>query len=627
MDATPLNLVRPEVPVEVAAIVAKMMAKEPGRRFQEPKEVAQALKPFFKAGNVASVGEKPDVSRATPPGPKRETVGAGPGPMRTATGPEPVTASPGTEPERAPRSEPMWESLVDLKETGSSLDRAPAVASNRRPRWLWPAAAVGALLLALIAVWATGVIKIKTPEGYIVLRGLPDQAVVLVDGKKATVHWPEGGGPAEITAVPGDHEVEVKKDGFTMRGQKVTVERDGRTTLMVQLEPLEALRPEPEKVPRIVNSPASTVSPTTNQPTAPSRTTASSDTTSPNSTQPGNRDRRAAEAVLRRGGSVTVRVNGQDREIGGGKALPTEAFQLTGVYLWNQHELTDAELEPFEGLPDLIHFNLQDCPKVTDAGIARLRNLPRLGALDLIETGVTGAGLVHLEGLSQLKHLFLVGPCVTDAGLVGLRGLAQLEWLTLARSDDVTDAGLVHLKGLTELWYLNLSSTQVTGTGFVHLKGLKRIKVLHLHDTGLTDDGLVHLKGLQGINRLELNNTRVTAAGLVHLSDLARLESLQLGGKTVRDTGLEHLKGLTRIKSLELLRTRVTDKGLVHLRGLAQLEWLSLAGSDDVTDAGLVHLKGLTGLRELTLEGTSVTAAGVEGLKKTLLACRISADP
>ena len=48
MDAGPLNLVRPEVPVELAALVAKMMAKDPRRRFQTPGEVAQALTPFFK---------------------------------------------------------------------------------------------------------------------------------------------------------------------------------------------------------------------------------------------------------------------------------------------------------------------------------------------------------------------------------------------------------------------------------------------------------------------------------------------------------------------------------------------------------------------------------------------------
>ena len=59
MDATPLNLVRPEVPVELAALVAKMMAKEPERRFQTPGEVAKALTPFFKHGHEPGVQTEP----------------------------------------------------------------------------------------------------------------------------------------------------------------------------------------------------------------------------------------------------------------------------------------------------------------------------------------------------------------------------------------------------------------------------------------------------------------------------------------------------------------------------------------------------------------------------------------
>jgi serine/threonine protein kinase len=58
MDAMPLNLARPEVPVELAALVAK----EPERRFQTPKEVAQALAPFFKKSGVESKPSQPDVS-------------------------------------------------------------------------------------------------------------------------------------------------------------------------------------------------------------------------------------------------------------------------------------------------------------------------------------------------------------------------------------------------------------------------------------------------------------------------------------------------------------------------------------------------------------------------------------
>jgi serine/threonine protein kinase len=40
MNAEPLNVVRPEVPADLAALVAKMMAKAPARRFQTPAEAA-----------------------------------------------------------------------------------------------------------------------------------------------------------------------------------------------------------------------------------------------------------------------------------------------------------------------------------------------------------------------------------------------------------------------------------------------------------------------------------------------------------------------------------------------------------------------------------------------------------
>ena len=63
MDALPLNLVRPEVPVELAALVAKMMAKEPERRFQTPKEVAQALMPFFKKADRGGWKPRAEISR------------------------------------------------------------------------------------------------------------------------------------------------------------------------------------------------------------------------------------------------------------------------------------------------------------------------------------------------------------------------------------------------------------------------------------------------------------------------------------------------------------------------------------------------------------------------------------
>src|SRR5262249_40880688 len=66
-DAEPLNLVRPEVPSELAALVSKMMAKDPVRRFQTPGEVAQALTPFFKR---AAAKGAPDLSAPVRPAPR-----------------------------------------------------------------------------------------------------------------------------------------------------------------------------------------------------------------------------------------------------------------------------------------------------------------------------------------------------------------------------------------------------------------------------------------------------------------------------------------------------------------------------------------------------------------------------
>jgi WD40 repeat protein/tRNA A-37 threonylcarbamoyl transferase component Bud32 len=51
LQPEPIQSIRPEVPAALAAIVAKMMAKKPGDRFQTPDEVAAALTPFV-AGSV-----------------------------------------------------------------------------------------------------------------------------------------------------------------------------------------------------------------------------------------------------------------------------------------------------------------------------------------------------------------------------------------------------------------------------------------------------------------------------------------------------------------------------------------------------------------------------------------------
>src|SRR5262249_17570818 len=111
MEALPLNLARPDVPVPLAVIVATMMAKEPGRRFPTPKEVARALVPFFKKDSTATRESPPEIPRAGAPSDWQ---------LSQATGravPQPATAAPEADRSTAPaKPAPGWEIPIEIHE-------------------------------------------------------------------------------------------------------------------------------------------------------------------------------------------------------------------------------------------------------------------------------------------------------------------------------------------------------------------------------------------------------------------------------------------------------------------------------------------------------------------------------
>ena len=158
-DVEPLNLLRPEVPAELAALVAKLMAKDPARRFQTPGEVAQALTPFFKKGNVALKSPNADVSQTGPMTTSR-LVARG---VSTPTQPATEAGVPVLRPQKAAEpdvSEDRWKGLIDFRETersaeGAKLERVASAGLSRRPPWMrWPAIAAA----SLFGVIALGII-------------------------------------------------------------------------------------------------------------------------------------------------------------------------------------------------------------------------------------------------------------------------------------------------------------------------------------------------------------------------------------------------------------------------------------------------------------------------------------
>jgi hypothetical protein len=254
-EAKPLNLVRPEVPWELAAVVGKMMAKAPARRYQTPAQAAEALKPFFKQAEAAPAERTPEISQMRPLDPGERAALP-----RSAPVPPQGTSTPGLFELAAKRSleSTRAESLGRerpegaVREPSESDVKSLAPAQVRsRPDWLPAAIASGILLLGLLSVWAAGVLTAKpkdgaivlenvpVKDGLIVLENVPVNAVVEVDGERVTA-TPSGDKPIRIEVRPGKHGVLVKRDDVVLLGRSVSVKSKQETKLGVAPELLTA---------------------------------------------------------------------------------------------------------------------------------------------------------------------------------------------------------------------------------------------------------------------------------------------------------------------------------------------------------------------------------------------------
>jgi len=173
-EAQPLNVVRPEVPEELAAVVRKMMAKAPAERYQTPAEVVMAL---GVAGKQAAKGmppkSSPDAATPAAKGRTEEEKRL----LRAETIIPLAAAAPAT----MLGSEPASPEAEDARNTS---DSKPAKARRTRgggrkrrvpsawKKWLI-GGGIGLFLVALLGLVASGVFKGKTKDGAIVLEDVP----------------------------------------------------------------------------------------------------------------------------------------------------------------------------------------------------------------------------------------------------------------------------------------------------------------------------------------------------------------------------------------------------------------------------------------------------------------------
>ncbi len=243
-EPKPLNLIRNDVPIELNAVISKMLAKTPDKRFVQPGEIVEALAPFMHLKNsvpigksVSEVPQDSDVPRTLPESTKDAVAQI-----------QPVIAK--TQLETMPKRYSARHKAIKTKP------------ERRRNNWI-PIAICGCLLFLSCFVFFSGILKVKTPNGTLVFQQLPNDADVLVDGERVIVTWDGEKEKATVQLNPGSHLVEVLKNGFKVEGTTVSISSGERTQLVVRAEPISVSETSPA-TPAKVNSPSPMLKPFTN---------------------------------------------------------------------------------------------------------------------------------------------------------------------------------------------------------------------------------------------------------------------------------------------------------------------------------------------------------------------------
>jgi hypothetical protein len=224
--------------------VARLLAKDPTQRFQTPVELAQALVPFVKQGAKREGVSLPP--QAMPVSGRGTVLGADTSKVIKR---QENPAGQATVPPAAVADQPAAP-IADLVEPAHApkerIRPAQAAPAAWYRRWPLLGGAAAAVLALGLGIWLVAgvILKVPTKDGILVIEVNEPNPTVSVDGDSVAISWDNEGKRAEIHVAVGAHKVEVKKEGFTVRGDEaVTLEEGGRKVLTVTLEQTPARRP------------------------------------------------------------------------------------------------------------------------------------------------------------------------------------------------------------------------------------------------------------------------------------------------------------------------------------------------------------------------------------------------
>ncbi len=221
-EADRVNLKRPDVPVELAEVVARMMAKEPAQRYQTPKMVEAALQPFTGTAvlvanpgeylpavdtdlGLAAASEDTSVERSGAESDESDWGQAKPEPKSSA-----VTSRP----------ENLY---VESRREQHEQTTGPTPVTKRQRRLPRPVIFVATGVLIPLLLWAI-VVTFSNSKGTIMVEGVPEDAEVLIDGEKIKLEINGRKMTASSVVEEGVHRVELMVDGIVVQGQTLHVQ-------------------------------------------------------------------------------------------------------------------------------------------------------------------------------------------------------------------------------------------------------------------------------------------------------------------------------------------------------------------------------------------------------------------
>src|SRR5262245_16477676 len=282
---------------------------------------------------------------------------------------------------------------------------------------------------------------------------------------------------------------------------------------------------------------------------------------------------------------------------------------LRGIDFAWRSDLLDGDVTFLEAMTWLTGLSLSRGGHTTDLPGERLRPHQHLERINLQWTDTGDAAIAALAGKPSLSRV-LVGARVTDAGVARLRDFPALAapgardaFLAVSSARELTDAALLAIGVLNGVVALDLhmsafGSPHYTARGVAHLKGMTSLEELNFHGALATDDVLAEIGAIPRLRWLHCQDPVSGDEGFVALGRCSTLENIASRVcRWMTDLGFSAIAHLPRLRRLALGGPRISDAALAHL---ADAPALTDLGPIMFDDAAFEHIAKIPRLERLT---------------------------